>query len=226
MRLRIPQHTTRFPGDEPICTDDRIVHCDNPIRAFQSESERLHDSHMVKQPKLLDIAYLALASMGMACSSGSEVTYDGGSDSGPTLSVEEAYCNAYSDRAKCFDGGAPRSCGTENRCFARLMDPKATEAFASCFAFPACVATKDGMSTGPCLNEAGRTVGGQAARDYFEACAAKAKECGGKYSDDICEASVFAYAGVGSGASSCLTKPCSDQKACFDALLAPLKACK
>jgi hypothetical protein len=146
-------------------------------------------------------------------------TSDGGLS--PT---EKAICDAKASRAKCFDGsgGDPNPCSEETKClYGRLMEPAAVTAYAACHGFPSC--TGDDR----CIAQAGEAVGGQAARDYTTACLAKVTECGAAFPDDeLCSPAAFAYKGIGAGAAACLAKPCADQKACFDAILAPIVACK
>ena len=138
--------------------------------------------------------------------------------------TEKAICDARASRAQCFDGGGgiPGTCDESTKClYGRLMEPAAVTVYATCHGFPSCVGDDR------CIAQAGEAVGGQAARDYATACLAKATECGAAFPDDeLCSPAAFAYKGIGPGAAACIVKPCADQKACFDALLAPIKACK
>ncbi len=149
---------------------------------------------------------------------------DTGTNDAGLSATEKAICDARASRAQCFDGGGgiPGTCDESTKClYGRLMEPAAVTAYATCYGFPSCVGDDR------CIAQAGEAVGGQAARDYATACLAKATECGAAFPDDeLCSPAAFAYKGIGAGAAACLTKPCADQKACFDALLAPIKACK
>lgn len=146
-----------------------------------------------------------------------DATADGG-----LSAVEKRMCDALTSRAQCFDGSnGPETCDDEKKCFARIMVPAAVESYADCRKFPAC------MGDDRCLEAAGTAVGGQPAQDYTTACLAKVTACGAEFPDDeLCSPAAFAYQGIGAAAAACLTKPCADQKTCFDAALAPIVACK
>jgi hypothetical protein len=168
------------------------------------------------------------SSSGGTSSSGSVSSSSGGSSGGSSGSnadggkadQEAAYCAARASHATCNDGST-LSCDAEGKClYGNLMTATAASTYNACYSAPSC------KSDDTCARNAGLASGGAAATAYESDCVAKMMACSISGKGELCSGTVYAYTGVGEAFAACLSKACNEIDACFDAALAPVKACK